>query len=123
MTKKFLEAYLDKNNRRTRKREFIIPDIFNLRNSFIGIETKNEYSHGIVCFTGVDLDSRTVIDRLIENKIIQKAQNDYVAIIDKYLTDLKDCKISNIITIEYIDNNFSLIKSDIKRRIIKNKLP
>ncbi len=123
MTKKFLEAYLDKNNKRTRKREFIIPDIFNLQNSFIGIETKNEYSPGIVCFTGVDLDTRTVIDRLIENKIIQKTQNDYIAIIDKYLTDLKECKISNIITIEYIDNNFSLIKSDIKRRTIKNKLP
>ncbi|MGQ1946691.1 hypothetical protein ACT3CD_06270 [Geofilum sp. OHC36d9] len=123
MTKKFLEAYLDKKNKRTRKREFIIPDIFNLQNSFIGIETKKEYSHGIICFTGVVLDSKTVIDRLIENKIIQKTQNDYIATIDKYLTDLKDFKISNIITIEYIDNNFRLIKSDMKRRIIKNKLP
>lgn len=123
MTKKFLEAYLEKNNKRTRKKEFIIPDIFNLQNSFIGIETKKEYSHGIICFTGVDLDSKTVIDRLIENKIIQKTQNDYIATIDKYLTDLKEFKISNIITIEYVDNNFRLLKSDMKRRIIKTKLP
>jgi hypothetical protein len=114
MTKKFLESYLDLKNKRARKREFIIPDIYNFTNNFIGIETRKEYSYGMICYTGVDLDSTIVIDRLIENKIITATSTELIEIIDSYLLDLKQYKISNILSITSENKRFKLNLSDLK---------
>ena len=114
MTKKFIESHLDSNQKRPRKREFVIPDILNFTNSFIGIETKKEYSYGMICYTGIDLDSRIVIGRLLENQIIAPTDKNLNEIIDLYLLELKQYKIGTIMTISYENRKFGLKLSDLK---------
>lgn len=123
MTKKFIESYLDSNHKKPRKREFVIPDILNFTNNFIGIETKKLYSYGTVCYTGVDLDTKIVTDRLIENQIITSTDKIINEIIDLYLIDLKQYKIADILSISYENKAFGLKLSDLKREIITSKIP
>lgn len=123
MTKKFIESYLDTNQKRARKREFVIPDILNFTNNFIGIETSKVYSYGMVCYTGVDLNTRIVTDRLIENQIITSTGEITNEIIDLYLIDLKQFKIADILSISYENKKFGLKLSDLKREIKTSKIP
>ena len=123
MTKKFIESYLDSNQKRPRKREFVIPDVLNFTNTFIGIETKKEYLYGMICYTGVDLDSKIVTDRLIENQVITTSNKNINEIIDLYLTDLKQYKIADILTISYENEKFRLRLSDLKIKMNTSKIP
>lgn len=123
MTKKFIESYLDINNKRTRKREFVIPDILNFTNNFIGIETMKEYSYGMICYTGVDLDSKIVTDRLIENQIIKSIDKNINELIDLYLIDLKQYKIADILTVNHEKGKFVLKLSDLKIKMNTSKIP
>ena len=115
MTKKFIESYLVSNHKKTQKREFVIPDVLNFTNNFIGIETKKEYSFGMICYTGVDLDSKIITDRLIKNQLIKSYDKNINKFIDSYLIDLKQYKISNKVTISYENGKFELKLSDIKK--------
>jgi len=123
MTKKFIESYLDFNQKRPRKREFVIPDILNFTNSFIGIDTKKEYSYGMVCYTGVDLDTKTVTDRLVENQIITSTDKVINEIIELYLIDLKQYKIADILSVSYANKTFGLKLSDLKIKLKTSKIP
>jgi hypothetical protein len=123
MTKKFIESYLDTNQKRPRKREFVIPDILNFTNSFIGIDTKKEYSYGMVCYTGVDLDIKTVTDRLVENQIITSTDKVINEIIELYLIDLKQYKIADILSVSYANKTFGLKLSDLKIKMKTSKIP
>ena len=123
MTKKFIESFLDSNHKRPRKREFVIPDILNFTNNFIGIETKKEYSYGMICYTGVDLDSKIITDRLIENQIIKSTDKNINELIDLYLIDLKQYKIADILTISYENGKFGLKLSYLKIKMNTSKIP
>lgn len=63
MAKKFVTG-ISKNG----KDEFVVPHIFDKQNCFIGIETGKVYQEGIICYTGVDLTSAKVLDKIIENR-------------------------------------------------------
>jgi len=123
MTKKFIESYLDSKHKRPRKREFVIPDILNFTNNFIGIETKKLYQYGTVCYTGVDLDTKIVTERLIENRIITSTDKIINEIIELYLIDLKQYKITDILSISYENKTFGLKQSDLKREIKTSNIP
>lgn len=123
MTKKFIESYLDSNNKRPRKREFVIPDILDFTDNFIGIETKKLYPYGMVCYTGVDIDATIVTERLIENRIITSTDKIINEIIELYLIDLKQYKIADILSISYENKKFGLKLSDLKREIKTSKIP
>jgi len=101
----------------------VIPDILNFTNSFIGIDTKKEYSYGMVCYTGVDLDTKTVTDRLVENQIIASTDKVVNEIIELYLIDLKQYKIADILSVSYANKTFGLKLSDLKIKMKTSKIP
>ena len=122
MTKKFITS-LNKKNKATRTSEFVIPDILEKSNFFLGIKTGKKYSSGIVCFTGVDLTVDNIIDVLLQNRIIKNPSNKHRKIINQYLNDITKFKISNCLNINREDESFKLVKADFKIEIEKPRLP
>ncbi len=107
MTKKFITGETKQG-----KTEFVIPDIIDKRNLFIGIESRNEYKTGLICYTGVELSVEKVMDGLPEEwhlTILQKRRAR--KIIDSYLTQIKTFKISKSVK---VGANFALELADKK---------
>ncbi|WP_299326229.1 hypothetical protein [uncultured Maribacter sp.] len=91
MTKKFITGESEKGSS-----EFVIPDIIEEKDRFIGIESGKIYESGLICYTGVELSVDKVIEKILENRslnFIQKRRAKKV--IDLYLKQIKTFKISN----------------------------
>jgi hypothetical protein len=95
MTKKFIKGESEKGSS-----EFVIPDIIEEKDRFIGIESGKIYESGLICYTGVELSVDTVIEKILENRslnFIQKRRAKKV--IDLYLKQIKTFKISNSVKV------------------------
>jgi len=97
MTKKFISTPETINGKKI-EREFLIPDVFENRDKFVGIESKKTFDTGVVVFTGVDLDEDEVLQRLQVYHSIDSSQKDtYKDTFRKYLTQIKEIKVGCIV--------------------------
>ena len=69
MTKKFVHTDKDINGRKT-KNEFQIPDIFEGSDKFLGLTSLTTYSHGMIIYTGEDLDETKVLEKVSQVKSV-----------------------------------------------------
>ena len=101
MTKKFITGESEKGNS-----EFVIPDIFEGKDRFIGIESGKIYESGFICYTGVDLSVEKVIEKILENRNLNFLQKRRAKkVIDLYLKQIKMFKISNSVKLR---NDYTL---------------
>ncbi len=102
MTKKFVTC-ISKSG----KQEFVVPNIFDKRNCFISIENGKVYEEGIICYTGVDLTTAIVLDKIIENRKLNFFQKRRMKkVLDEYFVQIKSLKISNKVK---VDDNSKLV--------------
>lgn len=102
MTKKFVRSGKKAIN------EFIIPDIFENKSRLIGIKTGEIYNYGLICYTGVELDTEKVFAKATkERKIRLFSKAIKKKIIEYYLKQIKEIKIGKLVT---LDANFNLIE-------------
>lgn len=95
MTKKFITGEGKKG-----KIEFVIPDIVNKKNKFIGIESGNNYETGRICYTGVELSADKVMEKILKKWDLNFLQKRQVRkIINSYLIQIKEFKISKEVKI------------------------
>ncbi|UXE67270.1 MAG: hypothetical protein KA713_09335 [Chryseotalea sp. WA131a] len=107
MTKKFIHTDKKINGQKC-KSEFLIPDVFDDKSRLIGIKSKMVYDFGLVIYTGVDLDENKVLDKLADVTSLSTDEKDkYSQILKDYLSQIKDCKIGKVVT---LDDNFKLIE-------------
>jgi hypothetical protein len=99
MTRKFIVSSLDNGIRKTNKNEFLIPNLNEPSNTFIGIESGKICQYGLVVYTGVDLDSNLVIERMIGNKILKVVDSQIAPSIEELLIFIKNCKVGDIIEV------------------------
>jgi hypothetical protein len=107
MTKKFLIAFSDKGLRKTKKKEFLIPDFIHFSNYFIGIETFKPCQYGFVVYTGVELTAKVVIEKLQKNKLLEQPTAEIENLIIDYLQFIKNCKIADVVEISYDSGRFT----------------
>lgn len=91
MTKKFITGESEQSSS-----EFVIPDIYDEKDRFIGIESGKIYESGLICYTGVDLNVDKLMKRILENRNLNFLQKRRAKkVIDLYLKQIKTFKISN----------------------------
>jgi hypothetical protein len=119
MTRKFVTTFYEKGIHKTKKREFLIPNITCPMDKFIGIETGRVCQYGLVVYTGVDLEVSTIIEKVIENKLISSSNKEIESVIRNYLTFLKGCKIGDVIELDiksaYYNYNITELKITVER--------
>jgi hypothetical protein len=121
MTKKFLIAFSDQGIRKTRKNEFIVPNLDHLDNYFIGLESGKICQFGIVFYTGYDLDPNIIVQKLIKNKIVSQSSALIEKTLEEYLTFIKSCKISDVIGINIESDQYKYFVTGFKsKREISN---
>lgn len=123
MTKKFLIAFSDQGIRKTKKNEFLIPDLIRFSNNFIGIETSKSCQYGFVVYTGIELTTTKVIEKLLENKIIQQTNKEIENILFDYLQFIKSCKIADVIEIKYDSEQFTFKVTGLRMKLGTSKIP
>ncbi len=116
MTKKFIHS--DKSiNGKGSKTEFLIPDIFNGTNQFIGLDSLKTYEFGLIVFTGVNLDVTEVLNKVnAKRKIGLLKKRKVKAELQKYLTQIKELKIGNTVR---FDKSNNLQTVDLKNKYYK----
>jgi hypothetical protein len=117
MTKKFINTDKAIHGAKV-ENEFLIPDIYNDTKSFIGLTSLNAYKFGRIVYTGVTHDTTEILALATSKKPIgfvkkRKARK----IIERYLIELKELKISNHVT---FNENGQLIKIDLKNQYFKS---
>ena len=123
MTKKFLIAFSDQGVRKTKKKEFLIPDLNQISNNFIGIETGKPCQYGLVVYTGVELTPSLVIEKLLGNKVIQQTNEAIEIILFDYLQFIKSCKIADVIEIKCDSGQFKYNKTGLRIDSGTSKIP
>ena len=101
MTRKFLVAFSEQGIRKTKKKEFLIPNLNQFDNYFIGIDTGEICQYGFVVYTGVELSPSIVTEKLVKNNIIKETTPEIENILFDYLQFVKTCKISEVLEIKY----------------------
>ena len=93
MTKKFIHT--------EDKKEFLIPDIFDNLDSFIGLKSNNKYNTGIVVYAGKDLTLQMVLDKVIDSKKLNFFQKRKAKkVLTQYLADIKEIKVGKKVSIK-----------------------
>ncbi len=120
MTKKFV--YTDKDARikgQFVKDEFLIPDIFNNTNYFIGGKTLKKYERGIIAYTGKSLTIDEVLALAKKNGSLGFFNELRVKkIIKKYLIQIKELKVGD--NVAFISFNELKKVNRIKTRTFKD---
>ena len=123
MTKKFLIAFPEQGIRKTKKNEFIIPNLKQLDNYFIGIESSRICQFGIVVYTGYELDPNVVVQKLLRNKIIPESNSLIEKTLEEYLAFIKKCKISDVIGINIESDQYKYFVTGFKSKKEISKIP
>jgi hypothetical protein len=123
MTKKFLIAFSDQGVRKTKRKEFLIPDLNQFSDNFIGIETGKACQYGLVVYTGVELTTNIVIEKLMQNKVIQLTNIEIENILFDYLQFIKSCKISDVLEIKYYSGQFTYSVTGLRMNLGISKIP
>jgi hypothetical protein len=123
MTKKFLIAFSDQGVRKAKRKEFLIPDLNQFSDNFIGIETSKPCQYGLVVYTGVELTTNIVIEKLIQNKVIQQTNIEIENILFDYLQFIKSCKISDVLEIKYDSGQFTYSVTGLRMNLGISKIP
>lgn len=116
MTKKFVHTDKDINGRKT-KNEFLIPDIFEGSDKFLGLTSLTTYSHGMIIYTGEDLDETKVLEKVSQVKSVSVFKHFKVKkILRNYLSQIKGLKIGDTVKLG-LDG--TLKKVDLKKYYYK----
>ena len=116
MTKKFVHTDKDINGRKT-KNEFLIPDIFEGSDKFLGLTSLTTYSHGMIIYTGEDLDETKVLEKVSQVKSVSVFKRFKVKkILRNYLSQIKGLKIGDTVKLG-LDG--TLKKVDLKKYYYK----
>lgn len=116
MTKKFVHTDKDINGKKT-KNEFQIPDIFEGSDKFLGLTSLTTYSHGMIIFTGEDLDETKVLEKVSQVKSVSVFKRFKVKkILRNYLSQIKGLKIGDTVKLG-LDG--TLKKVDLKKYYYK----
>ena len=100
MTKKFVHTDKSINGKKA-KNEFLIPDIFEGSNKFIGLSSLNYYSYGKIVYTGAKLDGTVVFEKVNKVKSIGIFRRRKIKkILKEYLIQVKGLKIGDTVTLE-----------------------
>jgi hypothetical protein len=123
MTRKFLTTFYEKGIHKTKKNEFLIPNIKCFMDKFIGIETGRACQYGLVVYTGVDLEDSTIIEMIIENKLISTSNKVIEGVIKNYLTFVKSCKIGDVIELDITSGSYNYTVTELKITVERPNIP
>jgi hypothetical protein len=123
MTRKFVTTFYEKGIHKTKKSEFLIPNIKCPMNKFIGIDTGKVCQYGLVVYTGVDLEVNTIIEKIIENKLISTSNKLIEGVIKDYLTFVKSCKIGDVIELDINTGSYHYKITELKIAVERPNLP
>jgi len=123
MTRKFLVAFFEQGIRKTKKKEFLIPNLNQFDNYFIGIDTGEICQYGFVVYTGVELSPSMVIEKLLKNNIITETSPEIENTLMDYLQFIKNCKISEVLEIKYESGKYKYNVTGLRMKQKTSKIP
>ena len=121
-TKKILVPF-DYNNPDKNISGFLYPNIDEEQiNSFLEVYKGKKWKTGMVVYVGREVSKNDVFAKIIDSRKKIKSVSNTLDIIQKYLNQVRQCKIGDIVEIKSSEDSFELIKLEKPKRP-KNKLP
>lgn len=95
-TKKMLDS-ISFGDVTAKREEFLIPNPLG-GGTLIGIKSGKVAIYGAICYTGIDVFLSNIIDKMKANKIDIPNENDYQIVLRRFIDELYQYKIGNVIT-------------------------
>ena len=123
MTTKKMLAPFDFNNPDKSINGFLYPNIDEEHiNSFLEINKGKKWKTGMVVFVGREVSKNDIFAKIIDSRKKIKSVSNTLELIQKYINQVKQYKIGDILAIKSSSDGFELIKLERPKRP-KSKIP